>query len=98
MQSNSIEIPYIQNDDRSAGKVYKNILLYWTDELGSKTASKPKFGQAKLKLEKLIGMCYSSDELLEDSPISIEPLINNLFADAFAWTFDWVLLNGTGAG
>jgi len=71
---------------------------YWLDELAAKTAKKPKFGQVKLRLNKLVGFAYASDELIQDSAVSLQPLLTSVFTDAFAWNLDWVMLNGTGAG
>jgi len=56
------------------------------------------FGGVTLTLKKLAGMCYATPELLEDSPISVEPLIRNWFTDAMAWQIDGVILDGNGAG
>jgi len=98
MATNSIGIPYVDDADRSSGYLHGAVKLYWTDEEGSKTSSKPKFGKVTLVLKKLIGLAYSSDEILQDSPISLEPLLNKMFTEAFAWTMDDILINGTGAG
>ncbi len=98
MAKNSIDIPYIQDSDHSSGYVYSSVLLYWLDELGAKIASKPKFGKVNLRLNKLIGMAFASDELLEDSAVSIQPLLTDVFSRAFTWTLDNVALNGSGAG
>jgi len=98
MKINSIDIPYVQDADHSSGYVYSSVLLYFKDELAQKTASKPKFGKVNLRLNKLIGMAFASDEILEDSPISLEPLLGSVFQNAFTWRLDNVALNGTGAG
>jgi HK97 family phage major capsid protein len=98
MKINSIDIPYVQDDTHAAGKVYKAVQLYWLDELGTKLPSKPKFGKVNLRLNKLIGLAYASDEILEDSPISLEPLLGDIFGKAFTFMLDNAALNGTGAG
>ena len=98
MATNSISIPFVSGYDHSGGLVHGGVEFKWLDELAQKTATKPKFGKVNLKLNKCAGLCYVSDELLEDSPISMEPLLNNAFTDALAWSLDWVFINGTGAG
>ena len=98
MQVNTIGIPYIKDTTHAGGTIHGGVKLYWVDEEGAKTKSKPSFGKITMVLHKLAGLCYASDEILSDSPISLQPLLTNAFTDAFAWTMDGVLLNGTGAG
>ncbi|MFH1287181.1 MAG: phage major capsid protein, partial [bacterium] len=97
MRHNSIRIPYIKDVDRSGGYTHGSVMLYWTQEEGSKTKSQPKFGAITLTLKKLIGMTYATDEILEDSPMSLAPLLDMMFTDAFAWVLDDMILNGVGA-
>lgn len=101
MNTNQIQFPAIRNYDHTvAGSgMYGGIQIYRTCEAGDKTPSKPTFGQVQLTLHKLIGLIYVSDELLEDSPISIEPLLNTMFGKTIAWKEDNDFINsGTGAG
>ncbi|NVM21296.1 MAG: phage major capsid protein [Desulfobacterales bacterium] len=98
MTVNSINLPYIKGVDRSGGYIHGAIKLYWIAEEAVKDETKPKFGQVTLTLHELAGFAYTSNQILEDSPISLEPLLTDCFSDAFAWTMDNVLLNGTGAG
>jgi len=98
MATNSIQMPYIKGVDRSGGYIHGAIKLYWIAEEGVKTETKPKFGMVTLNLHELAGLAYTSNQILEDSPVSLEPLLTDCFSDAFAWTMDNVLLNGTGAG
>jgi len=96
MSSNSVKIPTVLETSR-ASSVYGGIVIYRPGEGAAKTASKPEFGQVQLTLHKLVGLCYVTDELLEDSPISLEPLLTRMFADAIAFTEDEDFINGTGA-
>ena len=97
MATNSISIPYVAESSR-ASSLFGGIVIYHPDEAAQKTASKPLFGKLTLTLKKLVGLIYASDELLEDSPISIEPLINRMFTQAISYTEDDEFVNGTGAG
>ncbi len=97
MQSNTIKIPTV-NDTSHAASTHGGIILYRPDEAAEKNPSKPTFGQVELSLSKLVGLIYVSDELLEDSPISLQPLITRMFTEAFAWQEDEDFINGTGAG
>ena len=98
MNTNSIKIPYIKETDRSGGYVYGSIMMYWKGEEAARAESKPKFGEVNLVLNNLTGLAFTSNEILEDSPISLEPLLTVAFSDAMAWTMDNALLNGTGSG
>lgn len=98
MATNAINIPYVAGTDRSSGNVHGGIEFKWLDEEGTKTETRPKFGKIQLRLKKVAGLVYASDEILEDSPISLEPLLNRMFSDALAWQLDDVFINGAGAG
>jgi len=95
--SNSVKIPTV-NVSSHASSTYGGIALYRPAEGGTKTGSKPAFGQVTLELKKLIGLCYVTDELLEDSPITVGPLISRMFTEAIRFQVDDDIINGTGAG
>lgn len=97
MQTSSVSLPSIAETTRS-GSVYGGIIIYRPGEGGTKTASKPAFGKVTLTLNKLIGLVYATDELLEDSPISMEPLFTSMFGEAIAYQEEEDFVNGTGAG
>ena len=98
MKTNSIDIPFVNGFDRSGGLVHGGVQIIWLEEEAQRTETKIKTGRIGLKLKKLAGLCYATAEILEDSPISMEPLLKSAFTDALAWTLDGVFLNGTGAG
>jgi|2_EtaG_2_1085320.scaffolds.fasta_scaffold00208_25 HK97 family phage major capsid protein len=98
MATNSVKIPTVSGFDRSGGTVHGGVQFKWLNEEAQKTGTKPKLGNVELNLKKVAGLTYVSDELMEDSPISIQPLITSMFSDALTYELDWVLLNGTGAG
>jgi len=88
MKFNGIDETSRANGYRSGG-----ITVYSAAEAAEKTGSKPKFRQISLSLKKLIGLCYATDELLEDAQV-----ITNGFQDEFTFKLvDWII-NGTGAG
>ena len=97
MQTNTLKIPTVEESTR-ATSVYGGIIIYRPNEGGTKTKSAPKFGNVQLSLNKLVGLCYVTDELLEDSPISLQPLLSTMFSEAIAFQKDDDFLNGTGAG
>lgn len=98
MAMNAIQFPYISGFDHSGGVIHGGVEFVWLDEEGTKTEKKPTVGKVELRLKKCAAICRVTDELLDDSPISIEPLLREAFTDALAWQLDWVFLNGSGAG
>ena len=96
MATNSIDIPVIE-DASHASHVFGGVIIYRPEEGGSITSSKIKFGSVNLKLNKLAALCYVTSELLEDSPISIEPLLNKSFGQAIGFQIDDDIINGNGA-
>lgn len=98
MSSNTIKIPTIAETSRVDGSRAGGVLGYWTGEGIQKTKSNPKFGQVQISLNKLIVLTWATDELLEDSPISIEPLINRLAISEINFKVKDAVFRGTGAG
>lgn len=94
--TNSLKIPYIKGFDHSSGTYYGGIQLYWRKELEQFSGSKPEFGQLQLNLHKLTGLSFSSDEMIDDSPISVGPMIEAMFPEVFAQKSDDFIINGTG--
>ncbi len=98
MQTNMIDMPALVDTDRRAGYRQGGISLKWIAESEQKIATRPKFRKVGLKLNELIGLVPVTNSLLEDSPVSIEPLLNTMFAEEFALVIDEAILSGTGAG
>lgn len=97
MQTNSIKFPAIVATTH-ASSLFGGIIIYRTDEGSQKNVSKPNFGQIQLTLHNLTGLIYVTNQLLEDSPISIEPLVYDLFGRAITWWEEDDFINGTGTG
>jgi len=94
--SNSIRINGIDETSRASTR-YGGIVGYWEDEAAEKTASKPKFRKIELTLKKLIGLCYATDELLQDAS-ALEGVIRQGFVSEFGFLLDDAIVNGTGGG
>ena len=95
-KANSIKINGIDETSRATSR-YGGIIAYWLDEAGTKLPTKPKFRQIELKLKKLIGLCYATDELLDDAP-ALESIIRDGFRGEFGFRIDDAIINGVGAG
>jgi len=98
MKSTMVKIPYVNGFDESGNLVYGGIQWKWLDELATKTETRPKFGRITLELKKLAGLAYASDEILEDSPMSMENILKNGFRDGLNFILNAALIRGTGAG
>ena len=95
--ANGVTLNGINETSRADGSRWGGVLAYWLAEAGTKTASKPEFRQMELKLKKLIGLCYSTDELLQDAG-ALEAVITRAFTEEFAFKVDDAIYQGTGAG
>ena len=94
---NSLKFNGMDESSRATGSRWGGVQMYWLDEAGTKTKSKPKFKQIELSLKKLIGLCYASDELLEDAS-SLAQIIQQSFSNEMNFMIDEATINGTGAG
>ena len=94
---NGFKIPAIDETSRVDGSRWGGVQAYWGAEAATITASKPKFRQISVELQKLFAMCYVTDELLEDS-IGLEGYVNKWFPMEMGFKLDDAIINGDGAG
>lgn len=95
--SNSMTFNAEDETSRVAGSRRGGIRAYWAAEASEKTASQPKFRQMELKLNKVIGLCYATDELLADAA-ALGSWINSAFPEELSFVVEDAIVNGTGAG
>ncbi len=95
--ANGIKINAIDEDSRANGSRWGGIQTYWENEADKLTGSKPKFRTMDLSLKKLTGLCYVTDELLQDAA-ALENVIREGFAEEFGFKIDDAILSGSGAG
>lgn len=95
--ANSMKIPAVSDASRADGSRWGGIRAYWAAEAGLKTASQPAFDQISLELKKLVGLCYATDELLQDAG-ALEGWIRQAFTNEFAFKIGDAIVNGDGAG
>jgi len=74
--------------------------FYWADEGEEKTETEPAFKRVNLVAKKLIGYTHASDEILDDSAISLADFLSGPmgFAGGIAWMEDYAFLRGVGGG
>jgi HK97 family phage major capsid protein len=95
--ANAINLPAVDESSRADGSRWGGVQSYWANEAATVTASKPKFRNMEMKLNKLFGLAYTTDELLADS-VALESVMNTAFAEEMTFKAENAIINGTGAG
>lgn len=95
--SKGLTINGIDETSRVEGSRFGGIQTFWENEAGALTGKKPKFSQIEMKLHKLTGLCYMTDELMQDA-VAAESIVTNLFGQEFGYKMDDAVFQGKGAG
>lgn len=95
--ANGISINGVDETSRANGSRWGGVQAYWTSEAATVTASKPKFKKLEMKLDKLMALCYATDELLTDAT-ALDAVIRQAFTEEMAFKLDDALISGSGAG
>jgi len=95
--SNGIKFYGVDETSRVDGSRWGGVQAYWEGEGDQYIASKPKLTPQSMTLRKLTGLCYVTEELLEDST-ALEAFIRMAFGDEFGFKIDYAILHGTGGG
>lgn len=94
--TNSMRYLMIDETDVSAS-VFGGVQMYWNSEGAAVGASKPKFKEMKMDVEKMMGMAYATEEILSDAPF-----MTGFFGTAFSLATDRLLtasvISGDGVG
>lgn len=100
MRRRAITIPALDQSGTTSGQPhwYGGVLVKWTEEAAEKQETEPVFRQIELVAHKLACYTEASDELLEDSAVSLEALLSNLFRGVTQWERQNSYIRGTGAG
>lgn len=95
--SNGLKINAIDESSRANGSRVGGIQALWEGEADAYTGSRPKFRQIQLVLKKLTGLCYATEELLQDAS-ALEAVVSQGFAEEFGFKLDDAIFRGSGAG
>jgi HK97 family phage major capsid protein len=95
--SNGLKLNAIDETSRADGSRFGGLLTYWRDEADTVTAKKPKFRQMELNLKSLMGLCYATEEVLQDAN-ALESVISQAFPEELRFKVEDAILSGTGAG
>lgn len=96
LNSPIVKVPYLNMSSNAYGSMFGGVTAYWNGEGALKTPSQPQFKQLTLEAKKLIGYVESSDELVDDSIISLSGLLADVFAQTIAFEEDVAFLTGNG--
>ena len=96
MKTNRLQMPALV-DATHVGSFFGGVIIYRPGEKGQKTPTKPHLRQIQLTLHKMAVLVPISDELLEDSSVSMAAFINNVVPQAIAFQRDADHYYGTGA-
>lgn len=94
---NRMVIPVIDETSRADGSRWGGVVVYWVNEAEAPSLSKPKFGRLEIGLNKLMGLCVATEEMLADATF-LGGIISQAFADEFGFMIDNAILRGTGVG
>lgn len=97
MGASRVKQPVIDSTS-NASSVFGGLTTYWTSEEAAVTESTPKFGEVVLDANKLTVYATATREMLQDSAISVEGILNSLVPQALAHAEDVKFIRGTGAG
>ena len=95
--ANGLVLPRVDESSRATGSRWGGIQVYRAAEAATVAATKPKMGRLEMKLEKLMGLCYVTDELLQDVP-AMENFVTEGFAEEISYELDDEIVRGSGAG
>jgi HK97 family phage major capsid protein len=95
--TNRLKALGVDENSRANGSRWGGVQAYWVSEADTVAASKPKFRDIDLKLEKLMALCYVTDELLNDAT-ALEAIVRQAYAEEMAFKVDDAILNGDGVG
>lgn len=97
MASLRVAMPTIDITSNVAN-VFGGVVGYWTEEGAALVQSQPAFSRVQLEAKKLTAYTEFPNELRQDSAITIEALLNEIYPEAITWFEDIAFLQGSGAG
>lgn len=97
VQGNNMTFNLVDETSRVNGSRNGGIQAYWAAEGGSLTASKPKFSQADLKLQKVYALVYGTDEQLEDVGF-MSSWLGRVVPDELRFKVEDAFVEGDGVG
>lgn len=94
--SDSLKMYSIKETSRANGSRWGGVRVYRKAQADQGTATKPQLHEMELKLKKLFGMWYATDELLADA-VAMNSVAQQAFPAEFTFTAEDEIINGDGA-
>jgi len=98
VKGNTVSIPAVAETSRATGSRWGGVTGAWICEMEEKQPTKPHFELITLTLHEFALFGYATNQLLEDSFITFEALLQQAFASEAQWMAEDSILFGTGAG
>lgn len=102
MTTRQVSIPVLDQTETTAGQPhwFGGMKFFWTEEGAEKEEAEAKFRSVNLVAKKLTGLTYATDELVQDSAISLGDFLSGPlgFAGGVVWMEDYACLQGVGGG
>lgn len=95
--NNGLIINAVDETSRATGSRWGGVQAYWAAEGDSVTATKPKFRQIKMELNKLMAVMYATDEILADAA-QLEAVARVAVPEELSWMLANEFFRGTAAG
>uniref|UniRef100_A0A6M3XF56 Putative capsid protein n=1 Tax=viral metagenome TaxID=1070528 RepID=A0A6M3XF56_9ZZZZ len=97
--SNAFSMNVIDETSRATGSRWGGVQVYHEAEAASMSGlgSKPKFSKIEMKLEKIMGLCYATDENLQDAA-QLGAIIAEAFPEEMGFVLSDDVIRGDGAG
>src|SRR6185369_15721278 len=94
---NGMKIATLDEKSRANGSRYGNALAGWAGENQTVSPGEVKFRQVDMKLAKLMGFVYLTDELLEDVD-ALGEFVDEAISQEFSFLIDDAIVRGDGVG
>lgn len=95
--ANGLRWNAVDETSRADGSRRGGIVVYWTDEAEAAARSKPRLAKRTMDLQKLTGLYYATEELLQDAA-ALTALVGAWFGEEFGFKLDDSIVRGSGAG
>lgn len=95
--ANGIKYRGVVDNNRTRGNRWGGIQTYWLEERGTLIPSNPEFRKVELELNKLAGLCYLTNELLEDAG-ALSAEVENWFREDMDFEIANAIIRGNGQG
>lgn len=95
--SNGVKMNGIDESSRVNGSRQGGVLGYWANEAAAVTATKPKFRQIDISLNKVMAVYYATDEVVQDAAV-LNSILSTVFPEELKFKVEDAVFRGDGAG